>query len=120
MTWTEDQGKTFAPPVLASQDVLDANYPSFAATPEDRLLLVFQGRERSRRDGWGDTRAELVEVAADGTLSVPMAVPGGEIGARVVRPVVAAGSVGRVFVSWTDPSGANPKVLLSRGRRDAR
>jgi hypothetical protein len=116
--WSDDGGRTFSPALLASQDVLDANHPSLAVTPEGRLLLVFSGRDRQGQSGsWSRLRPYIVEVDADGRLSRPLQIPVADDAPSSVRPVVAAGSLGRLFVAWTERGDAGPRVMLIRGRR---
>ena len=57
----------------------------------------------------------LVEIASDGKVSEPMAVPG--ITSSVKRPTVTAGLGGRVYVTWTSESNSQPSVYFSRARR---
>jgi hypothetical protein len=118
LAWSDDGGRTFAPPVLASGDVRDANYPAMAVTPEGRALLVFEGRER-RPGEWARQRPFLVEVQRDGRCSRPLAVPVGEEAPSSVRPVVAAGALGRIFLAWTERWPGGTRVALIRARRGA-
>jgi len=117
MTWTDDGGKTWASPVWASQNILDANYPWFSVTQDGRALLVFQGRDPQKRNGWGGTGVYLVEIGSDGKFSEPMAIPGIAESAR--RPSVTAGMGGRVYITWNSDKDGQHAVFLSRARRES-
>jgi len=115
MTWTDDAGKTWAAPVMASQKVLDANYPAMSVANDGRVEMVFQGRNPEKENGWAPTTAFVVEIGKDGGLSAPMEVPG--IEAAVSRPTVYAATNGRVFVGWTEVKEGKGTAKFSRGRR---
>jgi hypothetical protein len=115
IAWSDDSGKTFAKPLLASGKVLDTNHPVFSLSEDGRLLAVFQGRDSTEKEGWGAVRAYVVEVNDDGMISQPVAVPGNK--KSVLYPIIAAGTVGRVFVAWTESTTKGANVFLSRGRR---
>ena len=117
LTWSDDGGQTFAAPIVASGSVPDANYPVMAATPEGRVLLAFEGRERRVAGDWGRRRPFLVEIQANGNRSRPLAVPVPEEAPPTVRPVVASGSLGRIFIAWTEHWPGGTEVALIRGRR---
>jgi hypothetical protein len=68
LTWSDDAGRSWAPAVLASQKVLDANYPPLSATEGSRVELIFQGRDPERQAGWSANSAFLVEIDKDGRL----------------------------------------------------
>jgi hypothetical protein len=113
-TWSDDAGKTWAPAVLASQKILDANYPSLSAAADGRVELAFQGRNPEKNKGWAASSAFVVEIASDGKLSAPVEVPG--ISSAVSRPTVFAASSGRVFTAWTSTQDEKSSVYLSRAR----
>ena len=114
LAWSDDAGKTWAPAVLASQKVLDANYPALSTADDGRVELIFQGRDPQKQAGWSTTSAFLVEIGKDGRLSPPVEVPGAST--AVVRPTVIAGANGRVFTAWTATAGGKQTILLSRAR----
>lgn len=114
LTWSDDAGKTWAPAILASQNVLDANYPALSTADDGRVELIFQGRDPKKQAGWSTTSAFLVEINKDGRLSVPAEVPGAA--PAVVRPTVVAGANGRVFTAWTSAIDGKNTVFLSRAR----
>ena len=115
LSWSDDAGAHWAPSVLASQQVLDANYPSMCATSEGRALLVFQGRNPAAGNGWSALGAFLVEIGPRGAVSKPMAVP--NQGKSATRPTVASGSGGRAFIAWTSSGQGSSLVMLERARR---
>jgi len=115
MTWTDDGGKSWAPAIMASQQILDANYPWFSVTEDGRALLVFQGRDPQKQNGWSGTGVYLVEIAADGKISEPLGVPG--IASSAKRPSVTAGMGGRVYITWNGEKDGAHAVFLSRARR---
>ena len=117
LSYTDDGGSTWAPTRTASQGVLDANYPSLTVTEGGRLVLVFQGRDPRRREGWAPIGAFVVEIRPDGTYAAPEALPGTADHSSVSRPVVAAGPNGRVFVAWTGVEAGKQTVFLERGRQ---
>ena len=114
LTWSDDAGKTWAPAVLASQKVLDANYPALSTAADGRVDLIFQGRDPQKQAGWSTTSAFLVEINKGGLLSAPIEIPG--TAAAVVRPAVVAGVNGRVFTAWTATADEKQTVFLSRAR----
>ncbi len=117
IAWSDDGCKTFSRPAIASGNVHDTNHPALSLSEDGRLLLVFQGREPSEREGWGPVRAFLVEVAGDGSVSAPLVVPGSRKTASF--PAVLSGTVGRTFVAWTEATDKGVQVILSRARRTA-
>ena len=114
LSWSDDAGTTWTPAVLASQKILDANYPALSAAGDGRVELIFQGRDPKKQAGWSTTSAFLVEIDKDGRLSVPAEVPGAT--PAVVRPTVVAGANGRVFSAWTATTDGKRTVFLSRAR----
>ncbi len=114
LSWSDDDAKTFAPPVLASGNILDANRPSLSISDNGRVMLVFQGRDPVKKEGWSPTGAYLVEIGEAGDVSQPMPVPGNR--KAISYPVVAAGHLGQVFIAWTEPGPKSSNIILSRGR----
>ena len=117
MTWTEDGGQTWAPAIMASQNILDANYPWFSVAQDGRGLLVFQGRDPEKKNGWNGTGVYLVEIGVDGKLSQPVAIPG--ISESAKRPSVTAGMGGRVYITWNGEKDGQHAVFLTRARRES-
>jgi hypothetical protein len=115
IVWSDDNGKTFSKPVIASGSVNDTNHPTLSLSEDGRLLLVFQGREPAEKEGWGPVRAFLTEVYDNGTVSAASVIPGSR--KTVQFPAIVAGTVGRVFVAWTEATDKGVQVMLSRGRK---
>jgi hypothetical protein len=116
LSWSDDGGKTFSRPVIASASVLDTNHPALSLSEDGRLLLVFQGREANEKEGWGTTRAFLTEIYDNGSVSAPMVVPGNKKTASF--PSVLAGTVGRTFIAWTEATDKGVQVMLVRARKN--
>jgi hypothetical protein len=62
-------------------------------------------------------RVFLTEVHDNGAVSAPSVIPGSR--KTVQFPTVVAGTVGRVFVAWTEATDKGVQVMLSRGRKGA-
>jgi hypothetical protein len=60
-------------------------------------------------------RAFLTEIHDNGAVSAPSVIPGSRKTAQF--PTVVAGTVGRVFVAWTEATDKGAQVMLSRGRK---
>jgi hypothetical protein len=118
LSWTDDGGKTFSLPVMASTKTLDANHPAFALEDDGTLLLSFQARDPYRRGGWTPPRPYAVEIDKHGDLSDPVLIADGTM--PVEFPTIAAGNAGRVFFAWTesttDSTGEKGTVMLVRAR----
>lgn len=115
VVWTDDAGKTFSKPVIASTGINDTNHPALSLSEDNRLLLAFQGREAAEKDGWGPVRGFVAEVYDNGTVSAPQVIPGSR--KTVQFPAIVAGTVGRVFVAWTEATDKGVQVMLSRARK---
>jgi hypothetical protein len=111
-----DAGRTFKKPAIASRDVLDPNHPALSLSEDGQLILVFQGRDAIEKKGWGVVRAYVAEVSNSGLVSPPVAVTGNK--RSISYPAVVSGTVGRVFVAWTEGVDKGSSVFLSRGRRE--
>jgi hypothetical protein len=76
------------------------------------VLLVFQARDAKQKEGWSATRPFMVEVTDPGIVSPS---DSGDCHQQAVSyPSVAAGTVGRLYLPWTE--GSN--IILLRGRKD--
>jgi hypothetical protein len=117
VAWSNDNAKTFSKPVIASSGINDTNHPSLSLSEDGSLLLAFQGREAAGDGGWGPVRAFLAEVYENGSVSVPSAIPGSK--KTVQYPAVLSGTVGRVFLTWTEATEKGVQVILARGRKNA-
>ena len=56
LSWTDDGGKTFSLPVMASTKTLDSNHPAFAMENDGNILLLFQARDPWQKGGWTPPR----------------------------------------------------------------
>lgn len=114
LTWSDDGGKTWAPAVIASQGVLDANFPALTSADDGKVDLAFQGRDPKQLAGWSNVGIYVLEISKDGRLSSPVAIPG--IPSSATRPAVASGAGGRIYLAWTGMDQARQAVFFSRGR----
>ena len=114
LTWSDDGGANWAPAIMGSQGIVDANYPAFSVGDDGRVVLVFQGRDPQAKAGWNPFGVYAVEISPDGKLGVPIAVPG--IPSSAQRPTVAAGTGGRLYVAWTATAENQKAIYISRGR----
>jgi hypothetical protein len=113
-SWSDDDGKTFAPVVMASQKTLDANHPAFAPLSDGHVLLTFQARDPLQNAGWTAIRPYVIEIDNHGGLSNPTPITGGAL--PVEFPTLAMGNAGRVFFAWTETTGDKPAVMMLRAR----
>lgn len=114
LSWSDD-GKSFAPPIFASGNILDANHPALSVSEDGKMLLIFQGRDPAQKEGWSALQPYLVEINDAGEMTPPVPVPSSR--KAISYPVVAAGTVGRVFVAWTEPEERGSQIILLRGRK---
>jgi hypothetical protein len=115
LSWSDDGAKTFSSPVVASGNLLDANHPAFSTGSDGRVLLVFQARDPAKKEGWSATQSQMVEVSDSGTVSDPLPLSGDQ--KAVSYPAVATGTVGRVYLAWTEPGQEGNNIILLRGRK---
>lgn len=108
-----DSGRTFSDRLWLSEGPVDANHPYIVAA-NDRILAVFQARDRDTNNGWGKVHVYLREVSASGTMSRLMAVP--NVGASASYPTLAFESPGHVFLAWTESNDSGSGVVFARGR----
>jgi hypothetical protein len=76
LAWSDDGGKSFKAPVIASSGVLDPNHPVLSLSEDGRLMLAFQGRDPVEKEGWGIVRPFVAGVSESGAVSEPIAIPG--------------------------------------------
>jgi len=114
VAWSDDSGASFAAAHIISGRILDANHPVLSVSEDGRVVLVFQGRDPAKRKGWAPSQAYLAEVSDTGQVSTPVPISGRQM--SVVYPTVLAGTLGRVFVAWSEPGAKGSQVVLSRGR----
>ncbi len=115
VAWSGDSGKTFSRPVIASVSVVDTNHPMLSLSEDGRLVLVFKGRDPVKRESWGPVSAYLCEIDETGAVSSPIIVPGNS--KSISYPAIAASTVGRVYVVWTEGTEKGQNVVLTRARR---
>ena len=115
LSWSSNDGKTFADPVPVSRTLVDANHPYLAQAKDGQILLVFQGRDSEVNQSWGPTRPYLVQIDPNNGPSKPLPIPGS--GASISYPFVTSGGQDRIYVCWTQRGKQGPNVILSRGRR---
>jgi hypothetical protein len=116
LSWSDDYGKSFGPPVIASNGVVDANHPMLSLSEDGLLMITFQGRDADEKESWGALRPYVVEVSDSAAVSRPIALSGNK--KSISYPAIVAGTVGRVFVAWTEGTEKGATVFLSRGRRE--
>jgi hypothetical protein len=114
LAWSEDGARRFRPAVMASGKTLDANHPALSAEADGTVLLAFQARDPVQKEGWSPLQAYLVEITDTTRISDPIPIPRGQ--KAVSYPAVAAGSMGRVYIAWTEPDSKGNQIRLSRGR----
>ncbi len=120
LSWSDDGGRTWAPAVMGSQSIIDANYPAFSVADDGSPVLVFQGRDPRKQAGWGPFAVYAARISPEGKLERPVQVPG--ISSSAMRPHAAAGIGGRLYVAWTSDHENEQTVFLTRARtaRDGR
>lgn len=116
LAWSDDLGKSFHAPLVASEGVLDPNHPRLKVSEDGNLMLVFQGREARDQNGWGPVRVFLSQIGAGG-VGKPALVPAGE--ASAAYPALGLGTAGRIYIAWTG-SGEASSVQLTRARLQGR
>lgn len=112
LSWSTDGAQTFTAPVIVSGNILDANHPLLSTSQDGKTLLAFIGRDPTQ--SWGRQQPYLVEIKNTGDITPPISVPASQ---RVNSyPVVAAGTIGRVFMAWAESKEDGDSVILLRGR----
>lgn len=114
LSWSDDGGRSWAPAIMGSQSTLDANYPAFCVADDGSPVLVFQARDPHERAGWSAFRIYAVKIGPAGELGPPAMVPG--LTSSAMRPAVAAGIGGRLYIAWTTDYNGKEAVFMSRAR----
>ena len=114
LAWSDDGGRTFSLPVMASAKTLDANHPAFALENDGHVLLTFQARDPLQKGGWTPPRPYAVEIDRHGDLSDPALIASGTM--PVEFPTVTTGNAGRVYFAWTESTGDRPAIQMLRAR----
>jgi hypothetical protein len=108
---SDDRGRHFDRRRDLAGTVRDPNHPYLAKVGQ-HLLVAFQGRDPDQRQGWGDQRIYLRQIAP--TLSAkPIALAHGPGSASY--PVAVALGPDEVMTAWTDSSEAGEQILSVRG-----
>lgn len=115
LAWSDDYGARFHAPVDASQDNLDPNHPVLTGSEDGRQFLAFQARKRKTDGRWEPSSIVVAEVSGD-HVSVAQVLANG--GATASYPSLAAGTGGRIYVTWTQRTDHGSGAVLLRGRRD--
>lgn len=115
LVWSDNKGKTFSRPTIASANIVDANHPMLSLSEDGRLLLIFKGRDAKKNDSWGTISPYLCEINNTGSISSPISVHGNR--KSISYPVIAAGTVGKVYIAWTETGDKGSNVMLTRARR---
>lgn len=110
---SSDGGNSFKTLGEIQGEVLDANHPDIQVIG-DEAWVIFQGREPSVDNGWGNIRPWLIKLSGTGTPSQPEKLP--SLGDSVSYPLLFAGSGGRVYATWTELAEGGQKAVLCRGR----
>ncbi len=110
---SSDGGKNFEYLGEIQGEVLDANHPDIQVIGDD-AWVIFQGREPSVDNGWGNIRPWLMKISGMGKPSQPEMLP--SLGDSVSYPLLFAGSGGRVYATWTELAEGGQKAVLCRGR----
>ncbi len=114
LAWSDDGGRTFTRPLIVSANIVDTNHPMLSLSEDGRLLMVFKGRDPVAKQSWGAIGGYLVEIEGGGA-SLPIAVPGNR--KSISYPAIVAGTVGRVFIAWTEATEKDPQVMIIRARK---
>jgi len=110
---SSDGGKSFKYLGEIQGKVLDANHPDIQIIG-DEAWVIFQGREPSIDNGWGNIRPWLMKISGTGKPSQPEKLP--SLGDSVSYPLLFAGSGGRIYATWTELAEGGQKAVLCRGR----
>lgn len=114
LSWSDDGAGTFEAPLDVSGNVLDPNHPALGRSEDGRVLLVFQGRDASSREGWNPIQPYVTEIRGT-SISLPQPVPGNQ--KSIDYPALAVGTAGRAFIAWTENGDQGSNIALCRGRR---
>ena len=118
LAWSDDGANSFSQPAVVSRDILDANHPALTLAGDGRLLLTFQGRDPVKKSGWNPAGPYLVEISDEGHAGLPQAISGHA--KAISYPAVVGGTVGRVYVAWTERGAKGRQIRLTRGRRSVK
>ena len=111
LSHSDDDGKTFAPPIEISKPTLDANHPKLFALKPSGIAAIFQARDPRAGEGWSHLVPYLVRIREDGTASEPLAVAT-PANADATYPYAVARDGQSLFVTYA----LGTKAILLRGR----
>jgi hypothetical protein len=113
ITVSDDGGKTFSFPDLASRGVFNANHPQLSVFDTDHVLLTFQGRRQlEKQEHW--TPLQVFVSSLDPLGQAAPAEPLPSLNNSAMYPSTLSAGPDRIFVAWTEVSG-NTSVELCRG-----
>src|ERR1700704_4453059 len=114
VTVSDDGGKTFSLPDLASKGVFSANHPQLSIFDQGHILLTFQGRreEKSERR-WTPVQIFVATPDPLGQGASPEPLP--SVDSSAVYPSTLSAGPDRIFVAWTGLRNDAPIIELSRG-----
>ena len=118
LSWSDDDARHFQTPLTVSGDILDPNHPALVRSEDANLALVFQGRSPANGSTWNPAGIFLVSVQG-GSAGQAVALPV-DAGASASYAAAAAGTGGRLFVTWTEQGKAGRRAVLLRARTQAR
>ncbi len=114
VTVSDDGGKTFSLPDLASRGVFSANHPQLSIFDKDHVLLTFQGRQEEKSERhWTPVQIFVATLDPLGRGASAEALP--SVDSAAVYPSTLAAGPDRIFVAWTGLRDNAPTVELSRG-----
>jgi hypothetical protein len=114
--FSDDAGKTFSKRYDLSGNVVDPNHPYMLST-DDRISILFQGRDANENQGWGAVNTYYREVDAQGTLSPVERLK--HAAGSASYPVLAFEAPGRLYAAWMEPKQDGTAIVMVRGRRVA-
>ena len=111
LSYTDDDGKTFAAPVDVSQATLDANHPHLVAMKPSGVAVTFEARDPHEGNGWSALVPYLVEIGGAGAVSAPVALAAPKT-ADAIYPYAVARDANSLFVSYA----LGDRAVVVRGR----
>jgi hypothetical protein len=115
LSHSTDGARSFTKPLIVSETVLDPNHPDLSVSEDGAVLLVFQGRDPEKNEGWSYLSAYLVRISGTDNTTPPLKLPDG--GSSVSYPVVTSDTTRQIFLAWTDTTNTATNVEFLRGRR---
>jgi hypothetical protein len=114
VTTSDDGGKNFTLPDLASKGVFAANHPQLSISDDSHILLSFQGRRESKDRGhWPPVQIFVTALDPLGRGAAPE--PLSSVNNSAVYPSTLSVGPDRVFVAWTELGDTSASAELCRG-----